>query len=98
MKKFVCLYDPKGWYCDNKTQSINYSTKKNAPLEEHEWAMYPDPGIPTIVPDALFQRSKPLSNRGGSWPVRQFKNGGHREFSLSPSEYPWEIGNRVVLR
>ena len=73
MKKFVCLYDPKGWYCDNKTQSINYSTKKNAPLEEHEWAMYPDPGIPTIVPDALFQRSKPLSNRGGFWPVGQFK-------------------------
>lgn len=26
------------------------------------------------------------------------KNGGHREFSLSPSEYPWEMENRVVLR
>ena len=59
MKKFVCLYDLKGWYCGNKTQSINYRTKKNAPLEEHEWVVYPDPSIPTIVPDALFQRSKP---------------------------------------
>ena len=58
MKKFVCLYDLKGWYCGNKTQSINYRTKKNAPLEEHEWVMYPNPSIPTIVPDALFQRSK----------------------------------------
>ena len=65
MKKFVCLYDLKGWYCGNKTQSINYRTKKNAPLEEHEWVMYPDPSIPTIVPDTLFQRSKPVSNRGG---------------------------------
>ena len=25
-------------------------------------------------------------------------NGGHIELSLSPSEYPWEMGNRVVLR
>ena len=98
MKKFVCLYDLKGWYCGNKTQSINYRTKKNAPLEEHEWVMYPDPSIPTIVPAALFQRSKPVSNRGGFWPVGQIKNEWYREFSLSPSEYPWEMENRVVLR
>lgn len=94
MKKFVCLYDLKGWYCGNKTQSINYRTKKNAPLEEHEWVMYPDPSIPTIVPDALFQRSKPVSNRGGSWPVDKSKT-NDTENSACPRRNirgKWRIG------
>ena len=50
----------KGWYCGNKTQSIDYRTKKNAPLEEHEWVMYPDPGIPAIVPEELWNRANAL--------------------------------------
>ncbi len=28
----------------------------------------------------------------------RFGKEDRREFSLSPSEYPWEMGNRVVLR
>ena len=29
----------KGWYCGNKTQNIDYRTKKKAFLEESEWVM-----------------------------------------------------------
>ena len=50
----------KGWYCGNKTQSMDYRTKKNAPLEEHEWVMYPDPSIPAIVPEELWNRANAL--------------------------------------
>lgn len=50
----------KGWYCGNKTQSIDYRTKKNAPLEEQEWVMYPDPSIPAIVPEELWNRANAL--------------------------------------
>ena len=50
----------KGWYCGNKTQSIDYRTKKNAPLEENEWVMYPDPSIPAIVPEELWNRANAL--------------------------------------
>ena len=50
----------KGWYCGNKTQSVDYRTKKNAALEESEWVMYPDPTIPAIVPEELWNRANAL--------------------------------------
>ena len=50
----------KGWYCGNKTQSVDYRTKKNAALEESEWVMYPDPTIPAIVPEKLWNRANAL--------------------------------------
>jgi site-specific DNA recombinase len=50
----------KGWYCGNKTQSLDYRTKKKAFLEESEWIMYPDPSIPAIVPEELWNRANAL--------------------------------------
>ena len=50
----------KGWYCGNKTQSIDYRTKKKAFLDESEWVMYPDPTIPAIVPEELWDRANAL--------------------------------------
>lgn len=47
----------KGWYCGNKTQSLDYRTKKKAFLEEHEWIMYPDPNVPAIVSEELWDRA-----------------------------------------
>lgn len=47
----------KGWYCGNKTQSLDYRTKKKAFLGEEEWVCYPDPGIPAIVSEELFDRA-----------------------------------------
>ncbi len=47
----------KGWYCGNKTQSLDYRTKKKAFLDESEWIMYPDPTIPAIVSEELWDRA-----------------------------------------
>ena len=50
----------KGWYCGNKTQSLDYRTKKKAFLDESEWVMYPDPAIPAIVPEELWDRANAM--------------------------------------
>lgn len=50
----------KGWYCGNKTQSLDYRTKKKAFLEESEWVMYPDPNIPAIVSEELWDRANAI--------------------------------------
>ena len=50
----------KGWYCGGKTQSLDYRTKKKAFLEEREWVMYPDPAIPAIVSEELWNRANAL--------------------------------------
>lgn len=50
----------KGWYCGNKTQSLDYRTKKKAFLEENEWVMYPDPNIPAIVSEELWDKANAI--------------------------------------
>ena len=50
----------KGWYCGNKTQSLDYRTKKKAFLDESEWVMYPDPSIPALVPEELWDRANAI--------------------------------------
>ena len=50
----------KGWYCGNKTQTLDYRTKKKAILDESEWIMYPDPDIPAIVSGELWDRANSL--------------------------------------
>ena len=50
----------KGWYCGNKTQTLDYRTKKKAFLDESEWVTYPDPGIPAIVSEELWDRANRL--------------------------------------
>ena len=50
----------KGWYCGNKTQNTDYRTKKKAFLDESEWIMYPDPTVPAIVSEELWDRANAL--------------------------------------
>ena len=50
----------KGWYCGNKTQNLDYRTKKKAFLDESEWVTYPDPSIPAIVSEELWDRANAL--------------------------------------
>ena len=50
----------KGWYCGNKTQTLDYRTKKKAFLDESEWIMHPDPDIPAIVSEELWDRANAL--------------------------------------
>ena len=53
----------KGWYCGNKSQSVDYRTKRNILLDESEWVMYPDPSIPAIVSEELWNRANALYKR-----------------------------------
>lgn len=55
----------KGWYCGNKTQSLDYRSKKKAVLEECEWVTYPDPSIPAIVSEELWERANALYKARG---------------------------------
>ena len=50
----------KGWYCGNKTQSLDYRTKKKAFLDESEWVLYPDPNIPAIVSEELWDQANAI--------------------------------------
>ena len=53
----------KGWYCGNKSQSMDYRTKRNVLLDESEWVTYPDPSIPAIVSEELWSRANALYKR-----------------------------------
>ena len=58
----------KGWYCGNKFKSLDYKTKHCAKLDESEWVMYPDPSIPAIVSEDLWDRANAqLKQRGESF-------------------------------
>ena len=50
----------KGWYCGNKTQSLDYRKKKTAFLDESEWVSYPDPNIPAIVSEEVWDKANAL--------------------------------------
>lgn len=55
----------KGWYCGNKSKSIDYRKKKNIALDKDEWVMYPDPSIPAIVSEELWDQAyEQLHSRG----------------------------------
>ena len=53
----------KGWYCGNKSQSVDYRTKRDILLDESEWVTYPDPSIPAIVSEELWNRANALYKR-----------------------------------
>ncbi len=63
----------KGWYCGNKTKCLDFRTKKTQFLDEEEWVMYPDPSIPAIVSEELWNRANSLfkerSNRSKAYGV-----------------------------
>lgn len=50
----------KGWYCANKSQTVDYRSKRKIFLDESEWVMYPDPSIPAIVSEELWDRANSL--------------------------------------
>ena len=50
----------KGWYCANKSQTVDYRSKRKIFLDESEWVTYPDPSIPAIVSEELWDRANAL--------------------------------------
>ena len=72
----------KGWYCGNKTQSLDYRTKRKAFLEESEWVMYPDPNIPAIVSEELWDRANAIFKQR-SREVRTKETSYHNQYPYS---------------
>ncbi len=63
IRHILCNPKYKGWYCANKSQTVDYRSKRKIFLDESEWVMYPDPSIPAIVSEALWDRANALYKR-----------------------------------
>ena len=63
IRHILCNPKYKGWYCANKSQTVDYRSKRKVFLEEDEWVMYPDPSIPAIVSEELWDRANALYKR-----------------------------------
>ena len=63
IRHILCNPKYKGWYCANKSQTVDYRSKRKIFLEENEWVMYPDPSIPAIVSEELWDRANALYKR-----------------------------------
>ena len=60
IRHILCNPKYKGWYCANMSQTVDYRTKRKIFLDESEWIMYPDPSIPAIVSEELWDRANAI--------------------------------------
>lgn len=63
IRHILCNPKYKGWYCANKSETVDYRSKRKVFLDESEWVMYPDPSIPAIVSEGLWDRANALYKR-----------------------------------
>ena len=63
IRHILCNPKYKGWYCANKSQTVDYRSKRKIFLDEDEWVMYSDPSIPAIVSEELWDRANALYKR-----------------------------------
>ena len=63
IRHILCNPKYKGWYCANKSQTVDYRSKRKVFLDESEWVTYPDPSIPAIVSEELWNRANALYKR-----------------------------------
>ena len=63
IRHILCNPKYKGWYCANKSQTVDYRSKRKIFLDESEWVMYPDPSILAIVSEDLWDRANALYKR-----------------------------------
>ena len=74
----------KGWYCANKSQTVDYRSKRKVFLDESEWVMYPDPSIPAIVSEELWDRANALyKQRSKDMMSHQSAAGFHNKYPYS---------------
>ena len=60
IRHILCNPKYKGWYCGSKSQTVDYRSKRKVFLDESEWIMYPDPSVPAIVSEELWDRANAL--------------------------------------
>ena len=60
IRHMLCNPKYKGWYCAGKSQTVDYRTKRRVFLDEEDWVLYPDPAVPAIVSEELWDRANAL--------------------------------------
>lgn len=60
IRHILCNPKYKGWYCAGKSQTVDYRSKRKVFLPEQDWVMYPDPAVPAIVSEELWDRANAL--------------------------------------
>ncbi len=84
IRHILCNPKYKGWYCANKSQTVDYRSKRKIFLDEDEWVTYPDPSIPAIVSEELWDRANALYKRR-SEEMRRYQSGAafHNRYPYS---------------
>ena len=83
IRHILCNPKYKGWYCANKSQTVDYRSKRKVFLDESEWVMYPDASIPAIVSEELWDRANTLYKR------RSKQMMSHRSGAEFHNRYPY---------
>ncbi len=84
IRHILCNPKYKGWYCANMSQTVDYRTKRKIFLDESEWIMYPDPSIPAIVSEELWDRANALyKQRSKQMMSHQSGAGFHNRYPYS---------------
>lgn len=84
IRHILCNPKYKGWYCANKSQTVDYRSKRKVFLDESEWVMYPDPSVPTIVSEELWNRANALyKQRSQQAMAHKSAAGYHNRYSYS---------------
>ena len=83
----------KGWYCGNKSRSVNYRTKKSVLLNESEWVCKPDNRVPALVSEELWEKANQLYKRRSEEAKEHNKvTCFHNEYAYSGKIYCEEHG------
>ena len=83
IRHILCNPKYKGWYCANKSRTVDYRSKRRIFLDESEWVMYPDPSVPAIVPEELWDRANALYKH------RSEQMTSHRSAAAFHNRYPY---------
>lgn len=83
IRHILCNPKYKGWYCANKSQTVDYRSKRKVFLDESEWVMYPDPSIPAIVSEDLWDRANAL------YKLRSEQMMSHQSAAEFHNRYPY---------
>ena len=70
IRHILCNPKYKGWYCANKSQTVDYRSKRKIFMDESEWVMYPDPSIPAMFSNWFSQSWAPEAMGALSLPTR----------------------------
>lgn len=53
----------KGWYCAGRSRTVDYRSKRKVYPDPSEWVLHPDPAIPALVSEELWDRANALYQR-----------------------------------